>query len=67
MVGAPVGKEVGRMRVCGTEQTPHTGQRCVRSSAHAQGHNGQPDRIDANHCKHSRSHCAQTCPDKQAI
>ena len=50
------------MRVRGTEYTHHTGQRRVCASAHVQGPGGQPYRVDANHCKHSRSYWAQAAP-----
>ena len=50
------------MRVGGTEYAHHAGQRRVCARAHVQGQRAEPDGVDADHSKHSRSHWAQVAP-----
>ena len=61
-VGAPVGKEVGGVRVGAPEDLDDSGQGGVGAGAHVQGNRCQPYGVNTDHANHSRSHCAQEAP-----
>lgn len=58
-VGAPVGKQVGGVRVGGAKDLDDSGQGGVGACPHVHWHSCQPHRINSDHANHSRSQAAQ--------
>ena len=56
--GAPVGEQVRMVRMRGTADADHAGQRRFGAQPHVQRLHGQPDRIDAGQPRTSRSQAA---------